>query len=67
MAYLALKVFPSDNSQTNSFSDPAARVAQKAELITIGNYRFEATSNRSKQAKVIELRPNQSDRNTRIQ
>lgn len=64
MAYFALKVFPSDTEETNSRSDSAVVTAQRPELITLGNYRFEMVADTLKpRSKVIDLYPKQSDRN----
>ncbi|PYY13359.1 MAG: hypothetical protein DMG61_13605 [Acidobacteria bacterium] len=63
MAYFALKVFPADKEATNSRSDSGASAAQRPELITLGNYRFEVASDTSMpRTKVIELYPKRSDR-----
>jgi hypothetical protein len=63
MAYFALKVFPTDNEETNSRSDSATLITQRPELITLGNYRFEVAADPSEpRTNVIELYPRQSDR-----
>jgi hypothetical protein len=64
MAYFALKVFPSDKEEIGSRSESKASTAQRPELITLGNYRFEIVADTSAhRSKVIELYPRQSDRN----
>jgi len=62
MAYLALKVFPSDKRGKNPQTNSEAPNAQKPELITLGNYRFEipAGTLRSR-TNVIELYRKQSE------
>jgi len=62
MAYFALKVFPTDKERENSHSDPAPSV-RKAELITLGSYRFEVPTETRPSSNVIELYRKQSDRN----
>jgi|SRR5262245_15292406 len=62
MAYFALKVFPKEKEGTNSRSDAPSTVNQRPELITLGNYRFEITSQTTPPSNVIELYPKQTDR-----
>jgi hypothetical protein len=62
MAYFALKVFPADKECRNSRSDsvPSPR---KAELITLGSYRFEVPTETTAPSNVIELYQKHNDRN----
>jgi len=62
MAYFALKVFPKDKERMNSRSDASPNARQRSELVTLGNYRFEITSQATPPTNVIELYPEQTDR-----
>ena len=62
MAYFALKVFPKEKEEANSRSDAAPTVAQRPQLITLGNYRFEIASQTTPPSNVVELYPKQTDR-----
>lgn len=68
MAYLALKVFPTDRKVKNSHSDSTASSSQRPELITLGNYRFEIAADKlTSQAKIIELYTQQADHDLGLQ
>jgi hypothetical protein len=61
MAYFALKVLPKEKEGTNSRSDASSNVTQRPELITLGSYRFEFTSQTTPPSNVIELYSKQTD------
>ena len=63
MAYLALKVFPSEKKEPSLSSDSSLPNTKRPQLVTLGNYRFEmAIDIPATPANVLEMYPNRHKR-----
>ena len=63
MAYLALKVFPSEKKESSPSSASALPKTKRPQLVTLGNYRFEmAVDIPATPANVVEMYPSRRKR-----